>query len=103
MPGLDEIKYFLESDQFIISNHARMRMFQRNITTDMTMEIINGGEVIEEYPDDFPCPSVLILGYCNEKPFHVVVGQCEDHARVITVYIPDEEYWIEHKKRKRKS
>jgi len=103
MAGLDEIKSYLERDQFIISNHARMRMFQRNVTTEMIMEMIHGGEVIEQYPNDFPCPSVLILGYSKEKPFHVVVGQCEDHLRIITVYIPDDEYWIEHKKRKGKS
>lgn len=103
MAILDEIRRYLEHDQFIISNHARMRMFQRNITTDMIMALIGDSEVIEEYPDDFPCPSVLILGYSNEKPYHVVVALCKDHARIITVYIPDEQYWIEYKKRRRKS
>jgi len=103
MAILDEIKRYLKHDQFLISNHARMRMFQRNVTTDMIMEMISNGEVIEEYPDDFPCPSILILGNSQDKPFHVVVAQCEDHARIITVYIPDEKYWIEHKKRRKKS
>jgi len=102
MAILNKIRRYLKQDQFIISNHARMRMFQRNITTDMIMAIISDGEVIEEYPDDFPCPSVLILGYNYEKPYHAVVGHCKDHARIITVYTPDEAYWIDYKTRRRK-
>jgi len=102
MADLNEIKRLVDRDQFIISNHARIRMFQRNITTDMLIEMITVGEVIEVYPDDFPCPSVLVLGYSNKHPLHVVIGYCDDHVRIITVYRPDEESWIEHKKRKKK-
>lgn len=103
MIDIDELKDFMDRDQFIITNHARIRMFQRNVTTDVIKEIVIQGEVIEEYPNDFPCPSLLILGYNKKNPLHVVIGKCEDHARIITVYIPDEKHWIDDKKRKRKS
>jgi len=103
MGDFDEIKRLVNSDQFIISNHARNRMFQRNITTDMIIEMIANGEIIEEYSDDFPCPSVLVLGYTNQDPLHVVVGHCGDHVRIIMVYKPDKGLWIEHKKRIRKT
>lgn len=99
----DKIKRFLVRDQFIITHHARLRMFQRNISTDMMAEVIANGQMIEEYPNDFPCPSLLVLGYHEEKPLHVVVAECEDHARIITVYIPNKDYWIDHKKRRRKN
>ena len=43
-------KLFLEDD-FIISNHARIRMFQRNISTGDIGQVILYGEIIEEYTD----------------------------------------------------
>jgi hypothetical protein len=58
------------------------------------------GEVIEEYPDREPCPAVLILGFVSGRQFHAVVACCTDHLRIITVYWPDEERWINHCLRK---
>jgi hypothetical protein len=48
-------KLFLE-DNFIISDHARVRMFQRNVSTEDIGQVILYGEMIEEYTDDEPCP-----------------------------------------------
>ncbi len=58
------------------------------------------GEIIEDYPDDEPCPAALLLGFPIEKPCHVVIAQCEDHARVITVYIPEKDKWIDNRIRR---
>ncbi|MCK4937918.1 MAG: DUF4258 domain-containing protein [Methanosarcinales archaeon] len=94
--GLDQnrIKKFVTENEFIVSNHARMRMFQRNISTEDIRHVIFNGEIIEDYPDDEPCPSALLLGFVYEKPCHVVVAQCDDHMRVVTVYIPEKDKWI---------
>jgi len=100
MAGFDEIKRLINRDQFLITKHARARMFERNITTDVMIEIIVNGQVIEEYPDDFPCPSFLILGFCNEMPLHVVIAFCNDHVRIITAYKPEKSRWENFKKRK---
>jgi hypothetical protein len=43
----NEIKELFLKDAFIISNHARIRMFQRNISTDDIRSIIAYGEIIE--------------------------------------------------------
>jgi len=75
-------------------------MFQRNITTEIIKSIVINGEIIEEYPLDIPYPSALILGFCKEEPFHMVVAQCKDHTIVITVYQPDEAKWINYRQRK---
>ncbi len=40
---LGHIKRFVEEDRFVISNHARVRMFQRNISTDDIKAIIAKG------------------------------------------------------------
>ncbi len=97
---LEEIRKLLNDEKFIISDHARVRMFQRNVTTEEINEIIVNGEIIENYPDNFPCPSVLILGLKKGKSLHIVAAQCENHVRIITVYEPDEEKWVEFRKRK---
>jgi hypothetical protein len=98
--NLEKIKNFISDDKFLITNHARIRMFERNISTDILKLIVMHGEIIEKYPDDTPYPSALIIGYWNEQPWHLVIAQTEDHARIITVYKPDKEKWIEYRKRK---
>ena len=99
--NFDRIKKLVKEDNFVISNHARVRMFQRNVSTDDIKRVITSGEVIEEYADDKPCPSVLILGFLKDTPYHVVVAECEDHARIITVYVPSEKKWIDYKIRRK--
>jgi len=96
----NEIKELFLKDAFIISNHARIRMFQRNISTDDIRSIIAYGEIIENYPDDEPCPAALLLGFTMGRPCHVVIAQCEDHARVITAYIPDKDKWVDYRIRR---
>jgi len=50
------------------------------------------GEIIEQYPDDFPNPSCLIFGYTqSNKPLHIVVGSDENCAKIITAYLPTTE------------
>ncbi|MFQ6056505.1 MAG: DUF4258 domain-containing protein [Methanosarcinales archaeon] len=76
-------------------------MFQRNVSTDDIKEVVMNGEIIEEYIDDEPCPSTLILGFLENHPYHVVVAECEDHARIVTVYKPKEDKWIGYRTRRR--
>jgi len=99
--NLERIRKFVGEERFVISNHARVRMFQRNISTDDITETIMKGEMIEEYADDEPCPSALILGFLWSFPYHIVVAECEDHVRIVTVYIPEEDKWIKYRIRRR--
>lgn len=92
----DKLKRLLTEDAFIISNHARSRMFQRNISTENIQEVVIHGQMIEDYPEDEPCPSALFFAYSEGRPCHVVVAECEDHVRIITVYIPENNKWIDH-------
>ena len=75
-------------------------MFERYISTDDIVSVLQKGEIIEEYADDEPCPSVLMLGYISDQPYHLVVGMCEDHLRIVTAYAPDESLWINFKQRR---
>ena len=100
MNSIVRIKEFIRDDKFLISHHARIRMFQRNVSTDDLKSVITNGEVVEDYRNDEPCPSVLMLGFIGTVPYHVVVAACEDHLRVITIYIPDEDRWIGYRRRR---
>ena len=48
------------------------------------------GEIIEDYPDDFPHPSCLIFGFTiNDKIIHVVAGSDVKYIYIITAYFPN--------------
>jgi hypothetical protein len=100
MKGTERIAELIRNDAVLISGHARVRMFERNISTDDLMEVLSSGEIIEEYPDDDPCPSALILGFINHAAYHVVIAICTDHLRIITVYIPEDRKWTNYRKRR---
>ena len=48
-------------------------MQERDISRADVKKCVLEGEIIEDYPDDFPHPSCLIFGYTiNDKIIHVV-------------------------------
>lgn len=58
------------------------------------MACIMNGEIIEQYPDDYPYPSCLILGMSIEdKYLHVVIGHHESDLFLITAYFPSVDKW----------
>lgn len=92
----------MSANKLIYRNHAIKRMFERGIREADVRAVINLGEVIQEYPDD-PYPSRLLLGWCRERPLHVVAAYDSQERTdiVITVYEPDHSLWEDgFKKRK---
>ena len=73
---------------------------ERRITNRSLENGIIEGEIIEEYPDDIPCPSVLLLSMVDNTPIHIVIGLCTDHIRIITCYYPEEKEWIHYRMRR---
>ena len=75
--------------------HARQSMFTRSISDECVEHIIHDGKVIEDYPNAFPFPAKLLLGWCNGRPIHVAA--VEDHRKyqviVITAYEPTLDRW----------
>ena len=79
---------------YIYRLHAIERMFQRDIEEYQVEEVIEHGEIIEEYHDDKPYPSCLIFGTYKHRPLHVVYAKDEENNKiVITVYQPNLEKW----------
>ena len=86
---IDLRKYF-ESDNVLISDHAAMRFRQRGLKVKDIRCAVNNGEIIEQYPEDFPFPSCLIFGKAaDEKIIHVVMSDEGKMSRIITAYYPD--------------
>lgn len=77
------------------SRHAFERMFQRAIPPDAVAQIVAEGEVIAEYPEDQPYPSVLLLGEHADQPVHAVVAQepGTGNCYLVTIYRPDPTIW----------
>ena len=70
-----------------ITLHAAKRLEQRRIFLKDVIACIMNGEIIEQYPDDYPYPSCLILGMSIEdKYLHVVIGNIESST---TTYMTD--------------
>ena len=74
------------------------------IRVDEMLEALNAGEIIEEYPDDQPYPSCLVLGRTlTDRPLHIVCAPIltEQRLIVITTYQPDPARWEANFKRRK--
>jgi adenylate kinase len=100
METIDEIRRLVLEGQFELTAHARERMAERGVSTEDMISLIIDGEIIEDYPDDFPYPSTLIIGYILGDAFHVVAAKGKNLVKVVTVYRADEEIWLNHRTRK---
>lgn len=83
-----------DSSKVIISQHMVKRFTERNIKYKDIISVITSGEIIEQYPSDYPYPSCLILGLnIKGKYMHIVCGTDNEYLWVITAYYPDENKW----------
>ena len=65
-------------------------MQERDISIEDIDNCINSGEIIEDYPNDFPHPSCLVFGYTiNNQVIHVVAGTDNNYVYIITAYYPN--------------
>ena len=102
MSLINDIRVKFFRDEFEFSKHAVDQSILRNISVIEIREAVNGGEIIEDYPDDKYGPSCLIFGMTlSRRPLHV---QCSYPSRplvkIITVYSPDPTEWTDYKERK---
>jgi hypothetical protein len=70
------------------------RMIERGIAVADVRNVLENGELIEEYKADSP-PRYLMLGWSGKRPIHVV-GEDDpvtDETTVVTAYEPDIKRW----------
>ena len=93
---IDIYRKLCHDETIVMTRHARYRLTERGIALDEVERAILSGKIIEEYPDDMPFPSCLILGMAaNHAPLHVVASYDNDFLYIITAYYPDPEKWSE--------
>lgn len=85
--------------------HVLERMVLRDISRATVIEVLRSSECVEDYPDDFPFPSALFLGWQRNRPMHVVAALNESLPKVfvITAYEPDLEHFESDYKTRRKN
>lgn len=90
------------SKKTIFRTHAIQRMFERRISEESILDVLKKGICIEDYPDDKPYPSKLMLGWYDTRPIHVVVANnsTDNEDIVITVYEPEIGLWSPDFKRR---
>jgi len=101
---IDAIHTKIAGGQFEFSKHAVDQTILRRIRVEDIRDAIAIGEVIEDYPNDKYGPSCLILGFTKaQRPLHI---QCSYPSRpkikIVTVYEPDPELWIDSRTRRTK-
>ena len=66
----------------------------RMISVAEVRNVVERGELVEDYPQDVRGHSCLILGYgVGGTPIHVVCSPKGDYLDIITAYIPSLEEW----------
>ncbi len=104
MFSIKEAYELILQERIQITDHAMKRMTERDI--DIKGDIIPmllHGEVIEEYPDDYPYGSCLISGStANKQPLHVVCAIGDGLLWIITAYFPNEREWENDYKTRKK-
>ena len=92
--NIELIKSLCNENKLQWTNHILVRLLQRNIKITDVKEAILSGKIIEEYPDDYPHPSCLILGITLNKQFlHIVCGIDKNLLWLITAYKPSVNEW----------
>lgn len=81
-------------ENIAITEHARIRLYERNISVDDIITGINTGEVIKRYEDDKPLPSCLVLGFSVKSEYiHIVVSCDINFIYLIPAYFPNPSIW----------
>ncbi len=91
---ISELRKLCTPQSIRITLHAAKCLEQCGIFLSDVIACIMNGEIIEQYPDDYPYPSCLILGFSlGNKFLHVVIGHHETELFLITAYFPSSDKW----------
>jgi len=103
---LSKIKSCFSENRVLYTSHSRKEMDDEEfgkIKEHEVFEAIQDCEIIENYSDDKPYPSVLIYGISKHKrPLHIVCAYSneDDKTIIVTVYQPNPDLWDDYRRRK---
>lgn len=100
---IDTLRGLCKDETISMSQHAYNRCRERGIKYADLKAAILSGEIIEQYPDDYPYPSCLTLGAAlNGQYIHVVCGTGAGRLWLITAYYPNPDKWMDDFKTRRR-
>lgn len=91
--SLEQLRALNKPETMVITQHSRKRFAERGIALADVCEAINTGTIIEDYPNDFPFPSCLILGKSHKMNLHICASINDGMIYIITAYVPDPAKW----------
>ena len=94
-----DIKEICNDDTIILTDHLLTRIRQRHIRLEEIKSALLNGEIIEQYPADYPFPSCLV----NGEDIHIICSIGEGRLYIITAYRPSPEKWEAGNKRRKES
>jgi hypothetical protein len=93
---IEAIQKLCQSRALRWTSHVLARLLQRGIAMDDVVHALMHGEIIEQYPKDYPFPSCLVLGLSLAGTYlHIVCGIGENLLWLITAYRPNPFKWDE--------
>ena len=91
---IETLRKYSAEDRIFATNHAAERFHQRGLDIDDIHSAIACGEIIEQYPNDYPHPNCLLLGEnTHGDKIHAVLSDEGTASRIITAYFPDADKW----------
>jgi len=87
---IETIRKIVNENPIKWTTHCIEKMGERDISISDVNRCIAQGEIIEDYPDDYPYPSCLICGEADDgRMIHIVAGSDGDTVYIVTAYIPN--------------
>ena len=94
MINIEELRTLCNNKAIKWTTHVSIRLQERNINPSDFKNCILTGEIIEQYPHDYPYPSCLVLGFSvNNEYLHAVAGVGNGILFVISAYFPTLDKW----------
>ncbi len=94
MISIEQLRKYYQEDAVFVTEHAAERARQRGIKARDIRHAVETGLIIEQYPEDYPYPSCLILGKnMRGQSIHVCMSDEGSASRIITAYYPDSTKW----------
>ena len=91
---INALQDLCQDKNIAMTKHAKNRLIERNINIENIKNAIMTGEIIEQYENDKPFPSCLLLGTAEQNKYiHVVASIDNEFLYIITAYYPDENKW----------
>jgi hypothetical protein len=109
--NLEALREAVERGLVHVTDHADEEANNDSLSLEEIYESLGSGRVIEDYPEDRPYPSCLVMGYCHQRkqerdaePVHSVwaYNESSGFCVLVTVYRPDSARWSDDYEKRRR-